>query len=42
MREEEVRIISDVQTLLREFDRRDLAGAAGAERWSGVARYVDR
>jgi flagellar basal body-associated protein FliL len=43
VREEEVRIISEVQTLLREFERRDLAGAAGAERlrWEVLA-IVDR
>jgi flagellar basal body-associated protein FliL len=40
---EKVRIISEVQTLLREFERRDLAGAAGAERlrWEVLA-IVDR
>lgn len=32
VREQEVRIISDVQTLLRELERQDLAGAAGTER----------
>jgi flagellar basal body-associated protein FliL len=32
VREEEARIISDVQTRLREFERQELAGSAGAER----------
>jgi flagellar basal body-associated protein FliL len=43
VRQEEVRIISEVQTLLREFERQDLAGAAGAERLRReVLAIVDR
>lgn len=43
VREEEVRIISEVQTRLREFERQDLAGAAGAERLRReVLAIVDR
>lgn len=43
VREQEVRIVSDVQTLLREFERQDLAGAAGAERLRReILAVVDR
>jgi flagellar basal body-associated protein FliL len=43
VREQEVRIIADVQTRLREFERRDLAGAAGAERLRReVLAVIDR
>jgi flagellar basal body-associated protein FliL len=43
VRQEEVRIISEVQTLLREYERQDLAGAAGVERLRReVLAIVDR
>jgi flagellar basal body-associated protein FliL len=43
VRQEEVRIISEVQTLLRECERQDLAGAAGVERLRReVLAIVDR
>lgn len=43
VREEAVRIVSEVQTRLREFERQDLAGAAGAERLRReVLAIVDR
>lgn len=43
VREEEVRIVSDVQSLLRDLERPELAGAAGAERLRReVLAIVDR
>ena len=38
VREQEVRIVSDVQTLLREFERQDLAGRRAPN--GCVARYL--